>query len=69
MNQYTFVLQIISFMLNFILLQDAFFYTLVYDPLQRTLLADRGEIRVGSRYQAEPTPLLKEGVIIHFSCT
>jgi len=40
--------------------EDAFFYTLVYDPLQRTLLADRGEIRVGSRYQAEPTPLLKE---------
>lgn len=33
----------------------------MYDPLQRTLLADRGEIRVGSRYQAEPTPLLKEG--------
>ncbi|KZS07871.1 putative Metastasis-associated protein MTA1 [Daphnia magna] len=41
--------------------EDAFFYTLVYDPVQRTLLADRGEIRVGSRYQAEPTALLKEG--------
>lgn len=25
--------------------EDAFFYTLVYDPTQKTLLADRGEIR------------------------
>ena len=33
--------------------EDSFFYTLVYEPNQKTLLADRGEIRVGSRYQAE----------------
>jgi metastasis-associated protein MTA len=33
--------------------EDTFFYTLVYEPNQKTLLADRGEIRVGSRYQAE----------------
>lgn len=33
--------------------EDTFFYTLVYDPQQKTLLADRGEIRVGSRFQAE----------------
>ncbi|KAH9380482.1 hypothetical protein HPB48_008816 [Haemaphysalis longicornis] len=33
--------------------EDAFFYALVYDPQQRSLLADRGEIRVGQRYQAE----------------
>lgn len=33
--------------------EDAFFYTLVYDPAQKTLLADKGDIRVGSRYQAE----------------
>ncbi|RWS30945.1 metastasis-associated protein MTA3-like protein [Leptotrombidium deliense] len=33
--------------------EDTFFYTLVYDPQQKTLLADRGEIRVGPRYQAE----------------
>ena len=33
--------------------EDCFFYTLVYDPQQKTLLADRGEIRVGSRFQAE----------------
>lgn len=32
---------------------DTFFYTLVYDSSQKTLLADRGEIRVGSRFQAE----------------
>lgn len=35
---------------------DSFFYTLVYEPNQKTLLADRGEIRVGSRYQAEVQP-------------
>ena len=29
--------------------------------MQRTLLADRGEIRVGSRFQAEITHLLKDG--------
>jgi len=33
--------------------EDSFFYTLVYEPNQKTLLADRGEIRVGQRYQAE----------------
>lgn len=33
--------------------EDHFFYTLVYDPQQKTLLADRGEIRIGQRYQAE----------------
>ncbi|XP_071518147.1 metastasis-associated protein MTA3 isoform X13 [Panulirus ornatus] len=40
---------------------DTFFYSLVYDPQQKTLLADKGEIRVGSRYQADITLLLKEG--------
>jgi metastasis-associated protein MTA len=33
----------------------------VFDPAQKTLLADKGEIRVGSRYQADNIPLLKEG--------
>jgi len=32
--------------------EDAFFYALVYDPHQKTLLADRGNIRIGSEYQA-----------------
>ncbi|CAG0879492.1 unnamed protein product [Cyprideis torosa] len=40
---------------------DCFFYSLVYDPQQKTLLADRGEIRVGGKYQADPTSLLAEG--------
>lgn len=42
--------------------EDTFFYTLVYDPTQKTLLADRGEIRVGSRFQAEvPSGSLADG--------
>ncbi|ESP02280.1 hypothetical protein LOTGIDRAFT_180212 [Lottia gigantea] len=39
--------------------EDMFFYSLVYDPQQKTLLADKGEIRVGSKYQAEITSLLE----------
>lgn len=46
---------------NHAVLQDFFFYSLVYDPQQKTLLADKGEIRVGSRYQADITDLLEEG--------
>ncbi|XP_041927641.1 metastasis-associated protein MTA1 [Alosa sapidissima] len=41
--------------------EDAFFYSLVYDPQQKTLLADKGEIRVGNKYQADITDLLAEG--------
>ncbi|KAK9712334.1 ELM2 domain [Popillia japonica] len=33
----------------------------VYDPTQKTLLADKGEIRVGSRYQCDVTSYMKEG--------
>lgn len=33
----------------------------MFDPTQKTLLADKGEIRVGSRYQTDMTSLLKEG--------
>lgn len=48
--------------LNFLrFFQDTFFYCLVFDPTQKTLLADKGEIRVGSRYQTELQHLLKEG--------
>lgn len=43
------------------LLQDAFFYSLVYDPTQKTLLADKGEIRVGPRFQADVPEMLQEG--------
>ncbi|XP_017790698.1 PREDICTED: metastasis-associated protein MTA3 isoform X2 [Habropoda laboriosa] len=47
-------------LLSYLNKEDSFFYCLVFDPAQRTLLADKGEIRVGSRYQADgiaPTPL------------
>lgn len=40
---------------------DMFFYCLVFDPTQKTLLADKGEIRVGSRYQTDLTSLLLPG--------
>uniref|UniRef100_H2Y4Q7 Metastasis-associated protein MTA3 n=1 Tax=Ciona savignyi TaxID=51511 RepID=H2Y4Q7_CIOSA len=39
---------------------DTFFYSLVYDPAQKTLLADRGEIRVGCKYQAEIPEVITE---------
>uniref|UniRef100_A0A7N8YM42 Metastasis associated 1 family, member 2 n=1 Tax=Mastacembelus armatus TaxID=205130 RepID=A0A7N8YM42_9TELE len=41
--------------------EDCFFYSLVFDPVQKTLLADQGEIRVGSKYQAEIPEKLAEG--------
>lgn len=41
--------------------QDCFFYSLVFDPVQKTLLADQGEIRVGCKYQAEIPERLVEG--------
>jgi len=38
--------------------EDSFFYALVHDPHQKTLLADRGNIRIGSEFQAQvPTVL------------
>lgn len=44
--------------------QDAFFYSLVYDPVAMTLLADKGEIRVGDKYQCfvpdDGVPIVKE---------
>ncbi|XP_059476197.1 metastasis-associated protein MTA3 [Neocloeon triangulifer] len=48
-------------LLSYLNKDDTFFYCLVFDPAQKTLLADKGEIRVGSRYQADNMPLLKEG--------
>lgn len=53
-------------MLVIFFLQDTFFYCLVFDPTQKTLLADKGEIRVGSRYQTEMTTFLKEGEFTFF---
>ena len=40
---------------------DAFFYALVYDPHQKSLVADRGEIRIGSGYQAAIPHVLEAG--------
>ena len=41
--------------------KDVFFYTLVYDPNQKTLLADKGDIRVGNKYQCTNIPdMLKD---------
>ncbi|XP_052458550.1 metastasis-associated protein MTA2 [Carassius gibelio] len=40
--------------------EDCFFYSLVFDPVQKTLLADQGEIRVGSKYQADIPDKLDE---------
>ncbi len=50
-------------MFLFIYLKDLFFYQLVYDPTQKTLNADRGEIRVGGKYQADVPihPLSNDG--------
>ena len=44
--------------------QDTFFYSLVYDPQQKTLLADKGDMRVGSKFQAEIQPLLRNGELL-----
>jgi len=38
---------------SYIKTDDAFFYTLVYDPVNKSLFEDRGEIKIGSSYQAE----------------
>uniref|UniRef100_A0A5S6R580 Metastasis-associated protein MTA3 n=1 Tax=Trichuris muris TaxID=70415 RepID=A0A5S6R580_TRIMR len=40
--------------------EDAFFYSLIYDPNQKTLVADKGEIRVGENYQAVPPEFVGE---------
>ncbi|CAJ0961037.1 unnamed protein product, partial [Mesorhabditis belari] len=39
---------------------DCFFYSLVYDAANLTLLADKGTIRVGNKYQAEIPENVKE---------
>ncbi|XP_055587456.1 metastasis-associated protein MTA1 isoform X2 [Uranotaenia lowii] len=48
-------------LLSYLNKDDTFFYCLVFDPTQKTLLADKGEIRVGSRYQTELQSILKDG--------
>merc|ERR1719431_1774517 len=38
---------------SYIKADDAFFYTLVFDPVNKSLFEDRGEIKIGTNYQAE----------------
>lgn len=48
------------FLLIFYFLKDSFFYSLVYDPSNQTLLADKGRIEIGNRHQAIIPDLLNE---------
>jgi len=43
------------------LLQDWFHYFLVYDPQQKTLVADRGEMGIGTAYQAQVPKTARKG--------
>lgn len=61
LNNFQDILQELNWRFYLCSFQDTFFYCLVFDPTQKTLLADKGEIRVGSRYQTELQHLLKEG--------
>ncbi|XP_065661790.1 metastasis-associated protein MTA3 [Hydra vulgaris] len=50
-------------LIDYLYEDDWFYYLLVYDPQQKTLLADRGEIGVGEEYQADfftSFPLIKK---------
>uniref|UniRef100_A0AC34QLQ8 MTA n=1 Tax=Panagrolaimus sp. JU765 TaxID=591449 RepID=A0AC34QLQ8_9BILA len=41
--------------------EDSYFYSLVYDPTNETLLADKGHLEIGEKHQAvipEPTPIV-----------
>lgn len=40
----------------------------MFDPTQKTLLADKGEIRVGLKYQTDMQRLLKEGEVDERKC-
>lgn len=46
----------VEHLLEYVREDDWFYYLLVYDPQQKTLLADRGEIGVGDEYQADEQP-------------
>ncbi|KAI1720510.1 BAH domain-containing protein [Ditylenchus destructor] len=42
--------------------EDAFFYSLVYDPANHTLLADKGKIELGEKHQADVPDILAEAI-------
>lgn len=61
------------------ILQDCFFYSLMYDPTQMTLLADKGCIKVGEKYQVitwrsfrdtinSCFQAMQNSLVIQFSC-
>ncbi len=41
--------------------QDTFFYSLVYDPTQKTLLADKGRFVLVHAFKADVPEMLQEG--------
>jgi metastasis-associated protein MTA len=43
--------------------EDSFFYSLVFDATNQTLLADKGKIEVGEKYQAEIPDILSQEII------
>lgn len=43
--------------------EDSFFYSLVFDGTNKTLLADKGKIEVGEKYQAEIPSILPQSTI------
>ncbi|KAF6201481.1 hypothetical protein GE061_003872 [Apolygus lucorum] len=45
---------------------DVFFYCFMYEPSDRTLMCDEGEIRVGSEYQCDVPPMLTQKERGHF---
>jgi hypothetical protein len=45
--------------------EDSFFYSLVFDATNQTLLADKGKIDVGEKHQAEIPEKLPQSVIDH----
>lgn len=46
--------------------EDSFFYALVYDQNQRTIVTDRGDIRIGSGYQCEIVDKMSQEKIDNF---
>jgi len=52
---------------DFLEKKDSFFYALVYDQNQRTIVTDRGDIRIGSGYQCEIVDKMSQEKIDSFN--
>jgi hypothetical protein len=46
---------------TYLVKEDTFFYSMVYDPNVKNLLVDKGDIRVGTDFQAEVPPYVPPG--------